>query len=174
MSVYILSPNELYHHGILGQKWGVRRYQNEDGTLTEAGKKRLQREINDNARRKKENRVPEDKLADPDRWVQEDISNAKDVATGGKNIFEAGKEIERMTRKKTTNNVDLSNMSNDDLRQAINRMNLERQYRDLTAKPETISKGRKVVQGILEYGGATLGIVGTSLGIALSVQKLKG
>ena len=31
---------ELYHHGILGQKWGVRRYQNSDGTLTEEGKKR--------------------------------------------------------------------------------------------------------------------------------------
>ena len=30
----------LAHHGILGQKWGVRRYQNEDGSLTEAGKKR--------------------------------------------------------------------------------------------------------------------------------------
>lgn len=30
---------ELYHHGIKGQRWGIRRYQNEDGTLTEAGKK---------------------------------------------------------------------------------------------------------------------------------------
>lgn len=32
--------NELYHYGVKGQKWGVRRYQNKDGTLTDAGKKR--------------------------------------------------------------------------------------------------------------------------------------
>ena len=34
------SRNELYHHGIKGQRWGIRRFQNEDGTLTAAGKKR--------------------------------------------------------------------------------------------------------------------------------------
>ena len=33
--------NEVYHYGVKGMKWGVRRYQNKDGTLTNAGKKRL-------------------------------------------------------------------------------------------------------------------------------------
>lgn len=38
--------NELYHHGIKGQKWGVRRFQNADGSLTEAGKKHYNYAVN--------------------------------------------------------------------------------------------------------------------------------
>ena len=45
-SYYILtSDGELYHYGIKGQKWGVRRYQNKDGSLTPAGQKRLAKNL---------------------------------------------------------------------------------------------------------------------------------
>lgn len=36
----VVRDNELYHYGVKGMKWGVRRYQNEDGSYTAAGKKR--------------------------------------------------------------------------------------------------------------------------------------
>ena len=40
MNDYLVTK-ELYHHGIKGQKWGIRRYQNEDGSLTKEGKTKL-------------------------------------------------------------------------------------------------------------------------------------
>ena len=38
--------NELYHYGVKGMKWGVRRYRNADGSLTNAGKKRAEHKLN--------------------------------------------------------------------------------------------------------------------------------
>lgn len=55
MNNYNSNYQELYHHGILGQKWGVRRYQNPDGSYTAAGRKRygydrVERKKDDKAR----------------------------------------------------------------------------------------------------------------------------
>lgn len=41
---YWENQTSLEHHGIIGMKWGIRRYQNKDGTLTAAGKKRYYKE----------------------------------------------------------------------------------------------------------------------------------
>ena len=55
MQVRRLREDELCHHGVKGQRWGIRRYQNPDGTLTEAGRRRyLNPDGSYNARYQKE------------------------------------------------------------------------------------------------------------------------
>ena len=58
------NTDELYHHGILGMKWGVRRYQNKDGSLTPKGKKKYSEDYNEsrNIKRKGIKRMSNDDL----------------------------------------------------------------------------------------------------------------
>lgn len=72
-----MATNELYHHGIKGQKWGVRRYQNEDGSYTSLGKERrnLGKELQAKIQKKYD-------LSDSDaeEEIKRRINNAKRIA----------------------------------------------------------------------------------------------
>ena len=65
MADYILTNDcELMHYGVKGMKWGVRRYQNVDGSLTAKGQKRLVKSIQKSARSRKAKKDMFDKTSD--------------------------------------------------------------------------------------------------------------
>ena len=67
----------LYHHGIKGQRWGIRRFQNKDGSLTPRGRKRYSDDSGDKA-----NSKPEDKKGLTDKQKKAIIAGAAVVGTG--------------------------------------------------------------------------------------------
>ena len=167
--------NYLSHHGILGQKWGVRRYQNSDGTLTSAGKKRYDRDVQENLSKKKDNRI-DTSTPDPKRWVKEDRERSKKLVDTSADLVKQVSNIEKETRPKpTTKKMDLSKMSDKEMRDKINRELLEQQYNKLFSEqsPATISKGRAYIQNTLEVAGTVLGLTSSALSIALAVHELK-
>ncbi len=165
---------ELYHHGIKGQRWGVRRYQNADGSLTAAGQKRYDRDIRENNAKKKENRAIIDG-PDPKRWVTEDLDRSKQVVDAHSDLVKELKKLEQTTTPKpTTKRLDLSKMSDKELRDQINRELLEQQYNKLLADTSAtqVSKGRTILQDTLDVAGSVLAITGSALSIALAIKKL--
>lgn len=165
--------NELKHHGVKGQKWGVRRYQNKDGSLTAIGKKRHDRDISENNAKKKDNRIVIDG-PDAKRWVREDISRSKKIVDSSNDMVKQLKDIEESSRPKSRKRLDLSNMTDKELRDRINRANLERQYNEMFAEPTRVSKGRQYVRSFLEGAGTTLAVGSSALAIALAWKELKG
>lgn len=166
-----MDNNELRHWGVRGMKWGVRRYQNKDGSLTNAGQKRYERDQKENAGKKKGNRVG---AADSNRWVKEDLDRTKKLTDASSNMTKELKKInENSIKSKPKIKMDLSNMSDKEMRDKINRAFLEKQYNDMFA-PQKTSKGREYVTRALETAGSVLTVTSSALGIALAIKDLKG
>lgn len=170
------SNSYLEHHGILGQKWGVRRYQNADGSLTSAGRKRYDRDVRENLAKKKDNRI-DTSSPDPNRWVREDLNRRQNVVNTSSKLVDNLSNIEKATRpKEKSTKMDLSQMSDKELRDKINRKLLENQYDKLFSEIDSqeVSTGRRVTQEILDTAGTVLTLTSSAIGIALAIKELKG
>lgn len=129
--------NELMHWGIKGMKWGIRRYQNKDGSLTPAGKKRYDKEM---AKLKEEEKIAKNKLKTQAKLNKLD-EKRKEVEA-----LKSGKIPQKKTKHASTPSV--KDMSDDELRRVLNRMLMEQQYSKL--KPEQVSAGKKFVDKVVK------------------------
>lgn len=89
--------NELYHYGVKGMHWGVRRYQNQDGTLTAAGKKRYRTDADSDRSLMSK---PWDKLYSDILKKSGDWYNSEGVSEGFKEVIQETKDLERSIAKK--------------------------------------------------------------------------
>lgn len=166
-----MEKDQLVHWGVKGMKWGVRRYQNADGSLTDAGRKRYERDQRENAGKKKGDRVGQ---ADPGRWVKEDLDRTKKLTDVSSRMTEDLKRInESKTKNRAKSRMDLSSKTDKELRDEINRAFLEKQYNDMFA-PQKVNKGRAYAGKILETAGSVLTVGSSALGIALAIKELRG
>lgn len=132
----------LYHHGILGMKWGIRRYQNKDGSLTAAGKQRNKiKSIRDKGNAKAESIRKEGKAK-----VQIEKAKAKAQAKIDKEEAKVQAKLKKVKGSQDNFGKKLSEMSDDEIKAKISRIKLENELRSLT--PEKRSAGQNFIQKI--------------------------
>ena len=138
--------NELYHHGVKGQKWGVRRYQNKDGSLTLAGKKRALK-MQDQYTRFSNDKKYRDKDGNMTYAGRKKALKMKEQYSEL-----TGKQLKKYPSKNNPSTSpapkqkSISEMSNQEIQDKIDRIRLENTLKSLT--PEKMSAGQKFVNGM--------------------------
>ena len=170
MQYRLISEEELRHHGIKGQKWGVRRYQNEDGSLTAKGKQRY------GSKENFEREYPQESKKKLKKAKQE-VDTYKDAAGKAQRGMEEGRQKKN---KKQRENVEADvrerayKMSDQELRDAVNRLNMEERYAQVMREREYVEVGKSKAEKFMDYSLTALNIASTGLAIAIAVKELKG
>lgn len=167
--------DSLQHHGILGMHWGIRRYRNKDGSLTAAGKRRYGNESSGTT-----------KKSDNSKLWKRNVKQGKDrpntsaveyIARNGANIADEGirasksilNEAHNIKKQKTYKN-NAEGKSDQELRDRINRIRLEREYNSLTN--EDTSRGYETAMTVLNVAGSVTSIALSTIGIIAMVKNL--
>ena len=136
--------DELSHHGILGQRWGIRRYQKKDGSLTPAGLKRYGSEANF----KKIQRAEAKAQKESEKAKYRAKTEAEIAKINKKYKLNKPDEKKEETKAKEGSSKpkakSINEMTDDEIRARINRIQLENQLKSLTPAQQT--KGQKFVK----------------------------
>lgn len=156
---------ELTHWGIKGMRWGVRRYQNRDGTLTNRGKKRYNSEME---KLKTEERILKNK-ARTSAKIEKLEAKRREVEA-----MKKGPTSDKDTKPSTKPKKSIKDMSDDELSAAINRIRMEQTYKSLTADPKKTSGGKDFAMEILKNSGKNVLGQLTVWGMGTAVNKIAG
>lgn len=145
--------NVLYHHGVKGMKWGVRRSDRSTGGSGGASSRRKSVTVDDI------------------RSMKKSVDSTNQAVTEARNINRSMSK-KAAAKAKAEAKAEMSTMSDKELRERVNRMNMERQYTELRAS-NYVSSGHARTEKILSNAGTILTVGSTALSIALAIKQLK-